>query len=135
MAKSTSGLPDICIDIILSLFSFIMAFMSAWARAAGANSATDRAQAARVSDALRRFAVMGSFLVVGAGGQAIAAILRHSSAQELQARAHSWQCAILCLAHSSAQAWQTSAQAVQTVLALSLARAITAAARAQICAQ
>jgi len=62
-------------------------------------------------------------------------MFRHSWAHAWQARAQAWQWSMACLAHSSPQVWQTSAHALQIVLAFSLPRAIAGAATAQIWAQ
>lgn len=59
----------------------------------------------------------------------------HSSAHRRQAFAHSWQCAIWCLAHSSPQASQIVAHTPQMAALHSLCRAIAAAASWQIAAQ
>jgi hypothetical protein len=63
------------------------------------------------------------------------AMLRHSSAQRRQASAQRWQWSCWCLAHSSPQAWHTSAQAAQIARAFSLPRAMAAAATAHSSAQ
>jgi hypothetical protein len=59
----------------------------------------------------------------------------HSSAHRRQAFAHSWQCAILCVAHSSPQASQMVAQTRQIAALYSLSLDIAAAASWQMAAQ
>jgi hypothetical protein len=60
---------------------------------------------------------------------------RHSSAHRSQATAHSRQWAASCFWHSSPHSSQISAQRAQSCIALSLPRAMNAAARRQISAQ
>jgi hypothetical protein len=67
--------------------------------------------------------------------QAAAAIFRHSTPQRRQASAHCWQWSMSCLAHSKAQASQTSAHSRHAAGAWSLPPAMKAAAKWQICAQ
>ena len=62
-------------------------------------------------------------------------MLRHADAQSRQALAHAWQCACLCLAHSSPQASQMSAHSAQMAFACSLPRPMAAAANWQAAAQ
>ena len=68
-------------------------------------------------------------------GYHIDAILRHSSAQRLQASAHRWQCSASCFAHSAAHASQTSAQIPQMRFIWLEPRLMYAAAAQQIWAQ